>query len=265
MPVASINNIECFYEIHGQGMPLMLIGGVSSDSQSWQPVLNKLKNNFEIIIYDSRATGRTHCPAGFFDIAVLAKDAVSLLEYLKIDKANIIGHSMGGYIAQEIAINYPDKVNDLILESTAAFTSERNKKLFDNLIHMLEENLSYEIFLKEFMNWLFSPAFFNDKKKVNEFIRYIEEYPYKQTLEDFKRQLDAYFTYSSLNRLNTIKSQTLIIRGENDILITEEDNRILAGKICNVKVKKIKDAAHSLHVEEPNAFAIEVVAFLKHV
>ena len=164
MPVATINSIECYYEIHGQGIPLMLIGGVSSDSQTWQPVLNKLKEHFEIIIFDNRATGRTHCPDESFDIAVLAKDAVTLLEHLKIDKANILGHSMGGYIAQEIAINYPEKVNDLILESTASYTSERNKELFDNLIRMLEENIPYSIFLKEFMNWLFSSAFLMIKK-----------------------------------------------------------------------------------------------------
>ena len=171
MPIAKINDIDCYYEVHGEGRPLMLIGGLSSDSQSWQSILNQLKKHFQIIIFDNRGVGRTQCPEEAFDINILAKDATALLEFLKIENADILGHSMGGYIAQEVAITHPEKVNNLILASTAAFTSARNKLLFADMLKMLEENIPYNIFLQEFMYWIFTLEYFEDKKRVDEYFK----------------------------------------------------------------------------------------------
>ena len=134
MPTAKIKNIDCYYEIYGEGVPMLLIGGLASDSQSWQGVIDGLMKDFKIIVFDNRGVGRTKCPEGSFDVKTMAEDAVMLLDSLGIEKANILGHSMGGYIAQEIAIAHPGRVDKLILESTAAVTSERNKTLFTNLV-----------------------------------------------------------------------------------------------------------------------------------
>jgi len=130
MPSVRINNIDCYYEIHGKGSPLILIAGLASDSQSWKPILGGLAEYFKVVIFDNRGIGRTQYPRDSFRISALALDTVCLLDALAIKKADILGHSMGGYIAQEIAIEYPERVNRLILASTCAATSRKNKSLF---------------------------------------------------------------------------------------------------------------------------------------
>jgi 3-oxoadipate enol-lactonase len=261
MAIAKINDIECYYEVHGSGRPLLLIEGLSSDSQTWQLVLDRLKEHFKVIIFDNRGVGRTKDSGKPFDIAIMAKDAVMLLEHLGIEDADVLGHSMGGYIAQEIAITYPAKVKKLILQSTATHTSERNKLLFLDLVEIYENDASYEALLKEFMVWILTPEYFNDKQKTKQFIEYAMNYSYRQTPEDFKRQVEAYLGYSSLNRADNIQAETLVISGKKDILITPEESNLLASKIQNATIKYIANAAHSIQVEAPEELADEICAF----
>ncbi|NQU18832.1 alpha/beta fold hydrolase, partial [bacterium] len=141
MPTVETNNINCYYEIHGQGRPLVLIAGLGSDSQSWQSVLVELAKHFKVVVFDNRGIGRTKYPQENFDIGTMAQDTVGLIDTLGIERADILGHSMGGYIAQEVAIKHPQRVNKLILASVSAFTSQRNKLLFADLLCLLEGNL----------------------------------------------------------------------------------------------------------------------------
>ncbi len=261
MPIAEINNIRCYYEVHGKGRPLMLVGGLTSDCQVWKLVLDKLKKYFQLIIFDNRGVGRTQCPSGAFDIATMAKDACALLNHLKIEKTDILGHSMGGYIAQEMAITCPERVNNLILASTAAFTSARNKFLFANMVGMMKKDIPHELFLKEFMCWLFSPEFFNRKVKMTVFIQYVLNAPYRQTIDGFRRQVKAYSEYNSHDRLKKIKAKTLVITGRRDLLITPDESQLLASRISNATFEYIEEVAHLLSVEDPELFIKHIRAF----
>ena len=263
MSFAKINDIECYYETHGDGEPLLLIGGLASDSQTWSLMFNHLKKCFKVIIFDNRGVGRTKDSGRPFDISVMAKDAAMLLEHLGAKNADILGHSMGGYIAQEIAITCPGRVNKLILSSTASSTSKRNKVLFLDLVKMYESAASYETFLREFMVWLFTPDYLSDKEKTNEFIKYLLAYPYRQTPTDFKRQVAAYIGYSSLDRLDKIKAETLVISGEKDILVTREETDLLASKVQDAETRYMANTAHSIPAESPKEFADEICAFLR--
>jgi pimeloyl-ACP methyl ester carboxylesterase len=261
MPQAEINNISCYYEVHGKGRPLMLVGGLSSDCQTWKLVVDKLKKDFQVIVFDNRGVGRTQYPRGSFDIPIMTKDALALLDHLKIEKADILGHSMGGYIAQEMAITCPDRVNNLMLASTAAFTSARNKFLFSNMVGMLEKDIPHDLFLKEFMCWLFAPEFFNGKVKRTVFIQYVLNAPYRQTIDGFRRQVKAYSAYNSYDRLKKIKAKTLVISGRRDLLITPDEVQLLASRISNARLEYIEDVAHVLPIEDPKIFIEHIRAF----
>ena len=260
MPTIKVNNIDCYYEIHGQGKPLLLIAGLGSDSQSWEPALTELTRHYKVIVFDNRGIGRTNYPNESFDISTLAKDSVGLMDELKINQANILGHSMGGYIAQEIALNYPQRVNKLILASTATITSERNKFLFTNLLRFLEEGISYELFLKEFLFWIFAPEFFTNKENFDSIMKYLLDYPYPITLEGFKKQTEAVNNFKSLGR---VEAETLIMAGKKDILITPEETENLATRINKAQLVFLKNAAHSIHIEETKNFIKHMVDFLK--
>lgn len=262
MPSVRINNIDCYYEIHGNGSPLVLIAGLASDSQSWQPAIEGLAGYFKVITFDNRGIGRTRYPQDSFQISTLALDTICLLDELAIEKADILGHSMGGYIAQEIAIQYPERVNKLILASTRAASSQKSKSVFGGLLKILENGKNYELFIREFFHLIFTPEYLSNKENIESAVRYAVNYLFPVTSAGFKLQLEALSSFSSLNRLSRIKAPTLIMTGKKDILIPAEDAQLLADKIPFAKILHLENAAHSFHVEQPDFFVRCVVEFL---
>lgn len=262
MPVAKINNIDCYYEIHGKGRPLVLIAGLASDSQSWQPIIGGLVKHFKVVVFDNRAIGRTRYPPESFQISTLALDTVCLLDVLAIDKADILGHSMGGCIAQEISVEYPERVNKLILASTCAAIPQRNKSLFGNLLKTLESESSYELFLREFFRLIFTTEYLSDKKTIEAAVKSALDYPFLVTPEGFRLQLEALSSFNSQERLNKIRSSTLLMVGRKDILVTPEETRLLADKIPFVKTLYLENAAHSFQVEQPELVIDKTIEFL---
>jgi pimeloyl-ACP methyl ester carboxylesterase len=262
MPKAKLNDISFYYEVYGIGFPLLLIGGLGSDSSSWLGVVKELSLSFRVIVFDNRGCGRSDIAPGS-SIRDMAEDAVKLLDFLKIEKAHILGHSMGGYIAQELAINYPERVNKLILESTAPVSSERNNALFEGIYSQLKNKGYSEDWFKNWTGWLFSPGLAADKYFVGTFIKNSVKYPYLQKPEGFKSQMEAIALFDARDRIKLIKAKTLVLEGENDILITPEEAKNLAENIPGSVFRLLDGAAHCIHIENPKLFTADVSRFLK--
>ena len=240
----------------------MLISGLGSDSQSWLPVLDVLAEYFKLIIFDNRGVGKTKYPKGNFQISTIAKDAVCLLKELGIEKADILGHSMGGFIAQEIAIKYPQKVNKLILISTCSILSGKNKLIFENFKRILERG-NYELFIREFYKLIFTEEFLNNREKAESAVKHAINYPFPVTAEGFNLQVEAINNFNSQSKLDKIKAETIVISGIEDILITAEEIKYLADNIPNVKKTLcLENAAHSIHTEKTDVFTASVLKCL---
>ncbi len=262
MPIAKFNGISFYYEIYGEGIPLLLIGGLGSDSASWLGVVKEFSPHFKTVIFDNRNCGRSDVTPGECSVNIMSEDTIMLLDFLKIEKAHILGHSMGGYIAQELAINYPGRVDKLILESTAPASSKRNNLLFEDIYNQLKREGYSESWFKRWTDWLFSPQFIADSSFVETFIKNSMKYPYLQKAEGFKSQIEAIASFDTRDRVNLIKAKTLIIEGENDILITPEEARILAENIPGSVLQLLDGTAHCIHIENPKLFADTVTQFL---
>ena len=115
MSTAQINGIDIYYEEHGHGDPLLLIMGLAADSVAWMFQLPDFSEHYRTIVFDNRGVGRSSKPAGLYTIAQMAADAAGLLDHLKIERALVVGVSMGGMIAQELALRHPKKVRGLVL------------------------------------------------------------------------------------------------------------------------------------------------------
>jgi pimeloyl-ACP methyl ester carboxylesterase len=103
MSVLLTNNIELFYEIRSEGPPLILIAGLASDSQSWEPVMGSLSENFKVISLDNRGVGRTIHQDIDISIEKMTDDCISLLGHLGLESVHVLGHSMGGFVALDMA------------------------------------------------------------------------------------------------------------------------------------------------------------------
>ncbi|MFC2106744.1 alpha/beta fold hydrolase [Bacteroidota bacterium] len=262
MPFFKSNNSELFYEVHGKEQPLLLIAGLASDSQSWQYILKQLSKKYQLIIYDNRGTGRAIGNHKSFTIEEMTDDAIALLDHLQIKKAHVLGHSMGGCIAQTLAVKAPEYIDKLILASTTTFMSNRNKSLFEYLIATWQEGVPQEQWIKNLFYWLFSPNAFKNLKFIDAAVIFTLCYPYPQTLESFKAQVNALIQFDSTDFIKDIKAKTMIMSGENDILVYPEESKKLLGISGNTSFKIIEKAAHSIHAEYPEEFTREVSKFL---
>jgi len=262
MPKQKIDAGTLYYEVRGSGEPLLLIAGLGADNSCWSGVVKRFSSRFQTIVFDNPGSGRSSNFRKPHTIRHLAADAASLLDYLGIERAHLIGHSMGGYIAQEFAINYPGRVNKLILEGTASVSSSRNNALFSGFSKKLQEKEAVEAWIKTWAVWLFSPKTVASGTFVKTFIKQAAKYPYPASAEGFKAQAEAMAKFDARGRLSAIKAKALIIEGEDDILIRPEEAGGLAKQIPGSKIRLIKNTAHYLHIENPSLFTKIATEFL---
>jgi len=121
MPKVKVNDIQMYYEVKGEGFPLVMIQGLGGNLEGWDPrLVEGLSKHFKLILFDNRGAGRTDLSKGEYTIRLFADDTADLMSALGVPKAHILGISMGRMIAQELTINYPQKVSKLILCSTSS-------------------------------------------------------------------------------------------------------------------------------------------------
>lgn len=263
MPIAKLKHIELYYEIHGKGEPLLMLTDIADDIQTWQFIISNLSKHFQLILVDNRGSGRSDTPDTEYHIEQFANDSIALLDALKISKVHLLGHGMGGFIAQEIAIQYPDRVLKLILECTAPYSTIRNNHLYHIFEELIEANIAKALWHKAFYYWIYSHKFLTDTKFMEALIQFNINYPYAQSLIGFKRQIEALSKFDSRTRLSKITAETLVIIGEEDILVRAKDAEKLYQGITMASYPVfIENCAHSIHNEDPKTFVHAILGFL---
>ena len=265
MPMKKINGITMYYEIHGDGEPLVMIMGLSANSDWWpKELIDNFAKHFKVLIFDNRGSGRTDVPEGPFTIKMFADDTVGLMDSLGIEKANILGVSMGGMISQELVLNYPEKVNKLVLGCTNCGGSKQivaSQEVLVTLGPAPEGRTSKDI-VENTIPLLFTPKFIEKNPDSIETVR-------KQLLiapispDAFERQVKAIMGFNSYRKLKTISAPTLIIHGKEDILIPVGNAEVLGKQIPNSKIVLLDDAAHSFFEPNPEKAYSSILEFLK--
>ncbi len=264
MPTMRVNGVDLYYEIHGDGPVLMLVAGLASDSQSWQSIVSDLSQHYRVITLDNRGTGRTTPHEVETSIQQMTDDCVALLNELDVSSTALLGHSMGGFVALDCALRYPQYVSHLILAGTAAVSSARNTALLRDWASYLEAGMDLERWFQNIFYWIFSARFFEDQNAVNEAARFAVEYPYPQSLIAFINQIKAIEEFNCLEDLPGIRIKTMILYGSGDLLFPPQENLKMLQAIPDSTYSLIKDAAHSIHMEQPQAFTECVMDFLSH-
>ncbi len=256
-------NTEIYYEVYGEGDPVLLIAGLASDSVSWGTVTHEMAKNHRVIVFDNRYSGRTKTIESELTINMMAQDAKKLLDYLNIEKVNVIGHSMGGLIALELSTLFPNRIKKVIAAACPYEISCRNRKLFKSWEELKRKEIPDRLWFENLFYWILTSAFFEDKELLKTALDFSESYPYNQTADAFSKQIQALNNFDFGESLNAIDANVLIIAAEKDILIPVEECRRLAESIKNSHFLIIPDAAHSIHSEKPGEFVNSILEFLK--
>lgn len=262
MPSKRINDVELYYEVYGKGPALMLVAGLGSDSQSWVPIVEDLAQHYQVVIFDNRGTGRTVPHDTETSIQQMSDDCVALMHALGISSVTLVGHSMGGFIALDCALRYPQYVSHLILAGTSAVSSARNTALFQDWLAYLHGGIKPELWFKNLFYWIFSKRFFEHEQIVDGAVQFAVEYPYPQSRDAFARQIKAIETFNCVDTLADIRTKTLILCGSDDLIFSPEESLAVLKTIPGSTSAIIQDAAHSIHVEQPKAFTDHIIGFL---
>ncbi|MGH2608516.1 MAG: alpha/beta fold hydrolase [Tepidiformaceae bacterium] len=261
MPTAPIRDILTYYEEAGSGDPLILIMGISGDLQGWAFQVPALSKHFRVISFDNRGAGRTSAPDRPYTIAGMAEDVAALMDHLGIAKAHILGYSMGGYIAQALALAHPDKVDRLILLSTAPGVDGFGRAVVRSLVDIRRSNLSREQFVRAMAPWLYSADLLDDDDRLRRSILNSVNNPYAQQDHAFLRQAEAILGWDIDGRHGDIKQQTLVACGTEDILVPSRNSEKLAAVLPNASLKLL-NGGHVGVIEYANEYNAAFLEFL---
>lgn len=265
MPTITSNGIQMYYEIHGQGDPLVLIMGLRRNAEWWYNQLPTLSQHFQVLVFDNRGAGRSDKPEMPYTIGLFAEDTQGLMRSLGLSKAHILGVSMGGYIAQELAIRYPRMVRGLILGCTGPGGSRAVRMSPERLAKFTAiQGLTPEQILRKDMDIYFSDSFIEtQEEKITRFITI--SFLHYQPAEAFQRQFEACLAHDTVDRLQAIGHPTLILSGDDDPLVPPENSRILKELIPQAELVFFPKGRHCFFLEEGELFNQKVVEFLRQI
>jgi pimeloyl-ACP methyl ester carboxylesterase len=263
MPKVRVNGIQIYYEVHGEGFPLVMVQGLGANLDQWDPrMVRELSKRFMTVMFDNRGAGRTDVSDRKYTMRLFADDTAGLMDSLGISRAHVLGISMGGMIAQELVLNYPQKVEKLVLCSTncGGVDSIRASNDVIGMLMVDRSTLSQKEMAKMVIPIILTEDF---AKKNPDQVELILQRGLKAPISDeaYKRQLSAISGFSTHDRLSQIKAPTLILVGKKDVLVPPGNGSILAEAIPNAELVYLESSAHTL-TEDMDEVINSVTGFL---
>ena len=269
MPDVRANDIDIYYEEHGSGEPLLLIMGWGGNAAGWKPQIPGLADVFRVIALDNRGTCRSSAPEGPYSIAQMAEDTAGLLDALEIPQAHVFGISMGGMIAQELALAHPEKVGALILGCTTAGGDQAAgaEQLRSEIADFRQTDDSKAMDLEWFAGFLkrlwTDEALIQSDEYLQDFVLALIRFP--PPLHGLRSQAAAIAAHDSYDRLPQIRCPTLVITGDEDSLIDPRNSDTIAERIPNAERHIFPGLKHAFHLERPDLVNPVIIDFIERV
>jgi pimeloyl-ACP methyl ester carboxylesterase len=281
-----VNGIDLYYEIHGSGEPLLMIEGLGYSAWMWYKQIPIFSKRYQVILFDNRGAGNTDKPDSEYSIEIMADDASGLLRTLGIGPVHALGISLGGFIAQELALRHPDLVKSLSLVSTNSGPGKRamrNSQHVNGLFKLwgilpgtfemggkasvplgFEYGITKEDRIRYGLSLAFTPEYYRQHpEEIERIVRWRLENP--QPGYAWTRQLMAGMNFDSSGRAKNIHAPTLVLNGTEDRIVTPESARELAQSIPGSRYIEIEGSGHLLFIERSDEFNDTVMGFLDEV
>jgi len=251
-----------YYEEHGEGEPLLGVMGLATDTLGWALQVPSFSERHRTVIFDNRDVGQSSAASGPYEVTDMAQDALDLADALGLESFHLVGVSMGGAIAQEMALAAPGRVRTLTLTVTFARAGAWGRELSKVWSARVRE-MPHERHVDELLLLNLSEELFEDPAKV-EFARSLMlQNPNPQDPEAFARQLDASSRHDTLDRLPSLSMPVHVIGGERDILVPIWKSEEIAAAIPGAKLRVIPAAPHGLSLERAEEFNGAVLGFIR--
>jgi 3-oxoadipate enol-lactonase len=258
----TIKDLKIHWESYGEKEPLLLISGVSGGTWTWEENIEAWSPHFRVIVFDNIGAGQSSKPNRPYTIEEMAHHAAMVLDAAGAKQAGVVGLSMGGMIAQELALRHPNRVHRLVLGCTHCGGSNRIPP-HPKVIQRFADNkdLSPEEIINKNLELLVTPQFLRSGSGA--LLRYKERQLKAPFQPDYalKRQLDAIAGFDACDRIGNIQVPTLILTAEHDMLVPPENGRFLSTHIPDTVEKFFAHACHLIYLECAQDFNETIMNF----
>jgi pimeloyl-ACP methyl ester carboxylesterase len=262
VPKAGIGSVELYYEQTGDGEPLLLIQGMSGTHLAWgRPFLSALEQSFACTVFDNRGVGSSSAAEAPFTIAELAADTAGLLGALEIERAHVLGISMGGMIAQQLALAHPERLLSLTLGCTycgGPGAQVMDPADFQTLAEAMASGDQERVF-RTMWELNLSPGFRADESRFAEFAAMAASAPVPQ--RTIELQLQAIVAHDTQARLPELQTPTLVIHGSADRVLPYPNGELIASLLPNAHLQTLEDVGHMFWWEQPTRAAELIRAY----
>lgn len=244
----------------GSGAPLLLVGGYGTTRLIWEDAtLDRLAQRHRVVVFDQRGVGETDAGTAGFSIRRFAEDAEGLIQALGLGKCHVLGWSMGSLVAQELALAHPERVDRLVLYASYADWSFPPAKETIDLLG--DESGTSEERGMRWVEALFPPRWLAENlRRVGEiFSRPLGRVPGESAALQQKAIQDW---EGSMERLQTLRMPTLLLSGDQDVIVPPENSRLMARRLPDAVLRIVPGAGHGLMFQDPESFCSIVLGFL---
>jgi pimeloyl-ACP methyl ester carboxylesterase len=262
MPLAEVGEHRVYYEENGDGVPLLLVAGLAADHRAWARQVDAFSPRYRTIVFDNPGIGETVGPEEPYTTALLADVAAGLLGQLGVDSAHVVGVSMGGAIAQELALRHPELVRTLSLHSTWGRADNhlasilRSWKTSARALPLID-------LCRQLWPWMFTVWFYNDRaEKLDELDRLVAAEPDLQTPDAFCRQAEACIGHDALDRLGDVRAPTYMSVGDRDALTPAHHAYRMKERMPHAQLRVWQKMAHAAFIEIADEFNARQLEFL---
>jgi pimeloyl-ACP methyl ester carboxylesterase len=259
-----VGPLKMYYEVHGDGRPLLLICGLGNDLTSWALQVPDFSRSHRVICFDNRGSGRTDAPDMPYSIPMLAEDTIGLMDALGIEKAHVLGVSMGGYIAEELAMAYPGRVISLVLATTSVGPYLLKISLLRSWVRQALEDMSPMTYFQIMLPFMFNDRCFEEPGVLEMAVGTIAGHS-STPPNILARQMTACAEHDARDRIRRIAVPTLVLAGKEDPFVPFSLSQELADSIPGARLKILEGLGHGFSASMAERFNRAVLEFLDQV